>query len=84
VPVRPAGGRRARVALRQQRARMARRQAGGTSDLQTLFNSVNALCGIGLLATPLALAEMGWLALVLMLGAPRRPCPTLREAPRGS
>ncbi|KAK9822688.1 hypothetical protein WJX81_000906 [Elliptochloris bilobata] len=42
-------------------------EAGGTSELQTLFNSVNALCGIGLLATPFALAEMGWLALMLML-----------------
>ncbi len=64
--------------------RVATRQAGGTSDLQMLFNSVNALCGIGLLATPFALAEMGWFALVLMMGAPRRPCPTRREAPRGS
>lgn len=33
--------------------RVATRQAGGTSDLQMLFNSVNALCGIGLLATAL-------------------------------
>ena len=46
-------------------------QALGTSELQTLFNSVNAMCGIGLLATPFALAEMGWLALVLMLGDSR-------------
>lgn len=29
------------------------------------------MCGIGLLATPFALAEMGWLALALMLGEPR-------------
>ena len=50
--------------------RCARAQALGTSEMQTLFNSVNALCGIGLLATPFALAEMGWLALVLMLGKP--------------
>ncbi len=49
-------------------------QAVGTSELQTLFNSVNALCGIGLLATPFALAEIGWLALVLMLGTPACPC----------
>ena len=49
-------------------------QALGTSELQTLFNSVNAMCGIGLLATPFALAEMGWLALVLMLGEPACSC----------
>ena len=51
--------------------RCAGAQTLGTSELQTLFNSVNAMCGIGLLATPFALAEMGWLALVLMLGEPR-------------
>jgi len=48
----------------------ALRQAGGMSELQTLFNSVNAMCGIGLLAMPFALAEMGWPALALMAGAP--------------
>jgi vesicular inhibitory amino acid transporter len=40
--------------------------------VKTLFNSVNILCGVGLLATPYAAAEMGWASLLLLgiLGEP--------------
>ena len=34
--------------------------------VKTLFNSVNILCGVGLLATPYAAAEMGWASLLLL------------------
>ena len=34
--------------------------------MKTLFNSVNILCGVGLLATPYAAAEMGWASLLLL------------------
>ena len=35
--------------------------------LKTLFNAVNILCGVGLLATPYAAAQMGWASLLLLL-----------------
>ena len=47
-------------------------EAGGTSGfLHTLFNSINVMCGVGLLATPYTAAEMGWSSLLLLcaLGA---------------
>ncbi|XP_010258339.1 PREDICTED: vacuolar amino acid transporter 1-like [Nelumbo nucifera] len=39
----------------------------GTSFLRTCFNGVNALSGVGILSIPYALAEGGWLSLVLLL-----------------
>ncbi|KAL1813484.1 hypothetical protein ACET3Z_023549 [Daucus carota] len=43
----------------------------GCTFLQTLFNGLNALAGIGLLSTPYALKEAGWfsLAILFVLGA---------------
>ncbi|CAL5218396.1 g69 [Coccomyxa viridis] len=35
--------------------------------LKTLFNAVNILCGVGLLATPYAAAQMGWASLLLLV-----------------
>ncbi|XP_019162296.1 PREDICTED: vacuolar amino acid transporter 1-like [Ipomoea nil] len=37
------------------------------SYTQALINSINVLCGIGILATPLAVKEGGWLSLFLFL-----------------
>lgn len=34
---------------------------------QSVLNAINALCGIGLLSTPYALKEGGWLSLLLLL-----------------
>lgn len=39
---------------------------GHSGFLKTLFNSVNILCGVGLLATPYASAQMGWSSLLLL------------------
>lgn len=41
--------------------------AGGATSLRTCFNGLNALSGVGLLSIPYALAEGGWLSLVLLL-----------------
>lgn len=41
---------------------------GGSGFLHTLFNSVNVLCGVGLLTTPYAAAKMGWLSILLLFG----------------
>ncbi|BDA44309.1 Amino acid transporter AVT1B [Coccomyxa sp. Obi] len=40
---------------------------GDSGFLHTLFNSVNIMCGVGLLATPYAAAQMGWLSLLLLV-----------------
>ena len=40
--------------------------SGQSGFLKTLFNSVNILCGVGLLATPYASAQMGWSSLLLL------------------
>lgn len=40
---------------------------GDSGFLHTLFNSVNIMCGVGLLATPYAVAQMGWLSLLLLV-----------------
>ncbi|KAL3536417.1 hypothetical protein ACH5RR_004878 [Cinchona calisaya] len=37
------------------------------SYAQTILNAINALCGIGILSTPYALKEGGWLSLLLLL-----------------
>ncbi|KAM3405755.1 hypothetical protein ACQJBY_000020 [Aegilops geniculata] len=42
-------------------------EAGGTTFLRTCFNGLNALSGVGLLSIPYALAEGGWLSLLLLL-----------------
>ncbi|KAM0925597.1 hypothetical protein ACQ4PT_004093 [Festuca glaucescens] len=39
---------------------------GGATSLRTYFNGLNALSGVGLLTIPYALAEGGWLSLVLL------------------
>lgn len=39
---------------------------GESGFFHTLFNAVNILCGVGLLATPYAAAQMGWLSLLLL------------------
>uniref|UniRef100_A0ACD5V5M2 Uncharacterized protein n=1 Tax=Avena sativa TaxID=4498 RepID=A0ACD5V5M2_AVESA len=39
---------------------------GGATSLRTCFNGLNALSGVGLLSIPYALAEGGWLSLVLL------------------
>ncbi|XP_051217671.1 amino acid transporter AVT1I [Lolium perenne] len=41
--------------------------AGGATSVRTCFNGLNALSGVGLLSIPYALAEGGWLSLVLLL-----------------
>lgn len=48
---------------------------GDSGFLHSLFNSINIMCGVGLLATPYAVAQMGWLSLLLLisLGAASRP-----------
>ncbi|GJP45195.1 hypothetical protein CLOM_g4615 [Closterium sp. NIES-68] len=38
----------------------------GSSSLETVFNGVNVLTGIGILTTPYALSQAGWLALLLL------------------
>ncbi|KAK8979646.1 hypothetical protein V6N11_073636 [Hibiscus sabdariffa] len=38
----------------------------GTSFLRTCFNGLNALSGVGILSIPYALAQGGWLSLVLL------------------
>ncbi|XP_010257515.1 PREDICTED: vacuolar amino acid transporter 1 [Nelumbo nucifera] len=38
----------------------------GTTFLRTCFNGVNALSGVGILSIPYALAEGGWLSLLLL------------------
>ncbi|KAG9459265.1 hypothetical protein H6P81_003773 [Aristolochia fimbriata] len=40
---------------------------GGTSFLKTCFNVVNALSGIGILSMPHAVAQGGWMSLVLLV-----------------
>ena len=40
--------------------------SGQSGFLKTLFNSVNILCGVGLLATPYASAQKGWSSLLLL------------------
>lgn len=40
---------------------------GESGFLHTLFNAVNIMCGVGLLATPYAAAQMGWLSLLLLV-----------------
>ena len=40
--------------------------SGQSGFLKTLFNAVNILCGVGLLATPYASAQMGWSSLLLL------------------
>ena len=42
--------------------------------VKTLFNSVNILCGVGLLATPYAAAEMGWASLLLLAILGKHAC----------
>ncbi|XP_027070593.2 amino acid transporter AVT1E-like [Coffea arabica] len=37
------------------------------SYVQTILNAINALCGIGILSTPYAVKEGGWLSLILLL-----------------
>ncbi|KAF4377516.1 hypothetical protein F8388_025007 [Cannabis sativa] len=39
-----------------------------SSTAQALLNGINVLCGIGLLTTPYALREGGWLSLILLVG----------------
>ncbi|KAI7735923.1 hypothetical protein M8C21_031189, partial [Ambrosia artemisiifolia] len=39
----------------------------GASFISTCFNGLNALSGVGLLSIPYALAEGGWLSLILLL-----------------
>lgn len=41
-------------------------QQAGTTFLRTCFNGVNALSGVGILSIPYALAEGGWLSLILL------------------
>ncbi|CAI5477379.1 unnamed protein product [Closterium sp. Yama58-4] len=38
----------------------------GSSSLEAVFNGVNVLTGIGILTTPYALAQAGWLGLLLL------------------
>lgn len=40
---------------------------GGCSTLQGTLNGINVLCGVGILSTPYALSEGGWLSLGLFL-----------------
>ena len=48
--------------------------------VKTLFNSVNILCGVGLLATPYAAAEMGWASLLLLAILGKHACtPCLKD-----
>ncbi|GAB4840013.1 hypothetical protein Ancab_020722 [Ancistrocladus abbreviatus] len=39
----------------------------GTTFLRTCFNGLNTLAGVGMLSTPYALSEGGWLGLILLL-----------------
>ena len=47
------------------------KEPGTASFWQTVFNSVNILCGVGLLATPYAAACSGWgsLSFLILTGA---------------
>ena len=47
--------------------------------LKTLFNAVNILCGVGLLATPYAAAQMGWASLLLLVVLGTNPSPGCRN-----
>ncbi|KAG9454631.1 hypothetical protein H6P81_007535 [Aristolochia fimbriata] len=40
----------------------------GCTYFQSVFNGINVLCGVGLLTTPYAIKEGGWLGLVLLFG----------------
>jgi vesicular inhibitory amino acid transporter len=40
--------------------------AGSSGFCHTLFNGINVMCGVGLLATPYTAAKMGWLSLLLL------------------
>ncbi|KAK1265902.1 hypothetical protein QJS04_geneDACA000604 [Acorus gramineus] len=42
------------------------RDTGGTTFSRTCFNGINALSGVGILSIPYALAQGGWLSLVLL------------------
>ncbi|EOY01921.1 Amino acid transporter, putative [Theobroma cacao] len=42
-------------------------QGRGTSFLRTCFNGLNALSGVGILSIPYALAQGGWLRLLLLI-----------------
>ncbi|KAK6280855.1 PREDICTED: vacuolar amino acid transporter 1 [Theobroma cacao] len=42
-------------------------QGRGTSFLRTCFNGLNALSGVGILSIPYALAQGGWLSLLLLV-----------------
>ncbi|KAJ4761496.1 hypothetical protein LUZ62_071871 [Rhynchospora pubera] len=42
-------------------------QKSGTTFFRTCFNGVNALSGVGILSIPYALAQGGWVSLVLLL-----------------
>lgn len=48
--------------------------SGESGFLKTLFNSVNILCGVGLLATPYASAQMGWSSLLLLIVLGEHSC----------
>ncbi|KAK7344954.1 hypothetical protein VNO77_15247 [Canavalia gladiata] len=39
----------------------------GCSFIQTVFNAVNVMAGVGILSTPYTLKEAGWVSMVLML-----------------
>ncbi|XP_060669664.1 amino acid transporter AVT1I-like [Ziziphus jujuba] len=51
----------------QQQAQNLNSGGEGTTILRTCFNGVNTLCGVGILSVPYAIAQGGWLSLILLL-----------------
>jgi vesicular inhibitory amino acid transporter len=43
-------------------------EPGGSSDLDTLANSVNQMMGVGILALPFALKQAGWVGVIFLGG----------------
>ncbi|XP_076954222.1 amino acid transporter AVT1I-like [Bidens hawaiensis] len=55
------------VAVNSKEEQYSNINISGASFISTCFNGLNALSGVGILSIPYALAEGGWLSLILLL-----------------